>query len=124
MRSTLIAAAIAIFLTGCAAVRQKEVIAKFDSYLGRPVSDLALALGPPTTQFDAGGGKMAFQWEHVIQGETAGAATGVGGTMIFNPLHPYERECRVSVVAATTIPNPSLGDWIIQHWEYHGNDCI
>jgi hypothetical protein len=32
--------------------------------VGHTVSDAALRLGPPTSKFDLGNGRMAFDWEH------------------------------------------------------------
>jgi len=68
--------------------------------IGQPVSALALNYGPPTAQFDAGNGRMAFQWEHHGMGQTPGMATRVGPTVLYNAPQAYATMCRVSIIAA------------------------
>jgi hypothetical protein len=121
---TLILMALILPLFACKAAQQARVNEHFNSYIGKPVSDLALILGPPTTQFAAGTGRMAFQWEHYDEAHSPGVAVPVGNTLIYSAPHSQQRECRVSVVAHTSALNPNLGDWIIDNWRYAGSGCI
>src|SRR5882724_3499649 len=60
--------------------------------VGHAVSDAALRLGPPTSKFDLGNGRMAFDWEH------------------YGP-------CTYSAIATSSKPaSPSLADWTIESW--------
>ena len=116
---------LAVSLSACTtAARQAKVHEKLDSYLNKPVSELALILGPPTTQFATGNRQMAFQWEHYNEAYSPGIAVPVGNSLIYSTPHSQQRECRLSVVALTSSPNPSLGDWITKSWRYNGNGCI
>jgi hypothetical protein len=67
---------------------------------------------------------MIFQWEHYDEVHAPGVAVPVGNALIYSAPHSQQRECRVSVVAHTSAPNPTLGDWIIENWRYAGNGCI
>jgi hypothetical protein len=116
----IIAAALCIVLAGCQAARKQQLEDQLNSYLGHPVSEVALRLGPPDTEFDSGSGKRSFQWEKT--GKTPGAIVPIGGSLIV--AGPQRRECRISVVAAASKSNPGLGDWIVERWTYAGNGCL
>ena len=111
---------ICLGLTACAEAKIKQINQMLDAYIGRPVSELALRFGPPTTEFESGPGQRAFQWEHY--GQTPGVIAPIGGSLIV--AGPQRRECRLSVVASTNKPNPTLGDWIVQRYQWAGNGCI
>jgi hypothetical protein len=113
-----------IGLAACAQMRAKRVNERLDSFIGKPVSELALIAGPPTNQFDTGSGQRAFQWEHSGETQSPGMATNIGGTLLYSAPQAHRTECRLSVVASTSNPNPTLGDWIILRWNYAGNGCI
>jgi hypothetical protein len=69
-----------------------------DGYIGHPVSEVVLKLGPPTTRFDAGNGRVAFQW------------SDFGG-------------CSSSATTTTKKPgSTSLADWTIESWQ-ETRDC-
>jgi hypothetical protein len=118
----------AILLTACQAGHEARVHQKLDAYVGQSVAQLALVLGTPTTQFAAGAGKMAFEWEHSTESHIPGIAAPVGNTLVYSAPHSQQGECRVSVVAHASVPKPTLGDWIIETWHYHsthgGDVCI
>jgi hypothetical protein len=124
MKKALIVFLLATSFAACTAARQAKVHDKLDSYLNKPVSELALVLGPPTTQFATGNRQMAFQWEHYDEAYSPGIAVPVGNSLIYSAPHSQQRECRVSVVALTSSPNPNQGDWIIKSWRYNGNGCV
>ncbi|SRR6266436_6262828 len=114
-------------LTACQAAHEARVHKKLDAYLGGSVAQLALMLGPPTTQFSAGSGKMAFEWENYTESHVPGIAVPVGNALIYSAPHSQQGQCRISVVAHTSVPNPTLGDWIIETWHYHsppGSNCL
>ena len=120
MRYCRIAFVLALIVAaGCGRMRAQKINETLNSYIGRSVSDLALRLGPPTTDFASGNGRHAFQWETASQGP--GAVVPLGSALIAVP--PQKRQCRVSVVASTSKSNPTLGDWIIEHYEWNGNGC-
>jgi len=78
-------------LAACTAFRSAN--RELDNYVGRPVSDVAQKLGAPTSKFDLGDGRRAFEWQNY------GA-------------------CSYSVVATTTNPSsPSLTEWKIESWQ-------
>jgi hypothetical protein len=39
-------------------------------YIGHPVSELVSRFGPPKVSVAVGGGKMAFQWDHSVLGQS------------------------------------------------------
>lgn len=124
MRKMLILLA-ALGLSGCAAMRAEQASKMMDTYVGRPVSDVALRFGPPTAQFDTGNQHMAFQWEHQGAGQTPGMATRVGPTAIYTAPQVYATHCRLSIVARPLKPKPaSLADWQVASWEAAGNGCV
>jgi hypothetical protein len=84
-------ACVTLSLTGCATFRPADN--ELDRYVGGPVSDVAVKLGPPTAKFDLGDGHLAFDWENY------------GG-------------CTYSVVATSRkAGSPSLADWKVESWK-------
>ena len=78
-------------LTACATFQSADN--ELNSYLGGSVSQVAGKLGPPTSKFDLGNGRAAFDWENY------------GG-------------CTYSLVATTRPPgSPSLADWKVESWQ-------
>src|SRR5262245_49342144 len=62
-------------------------------FVGRSVSEAAAKFGPPTTKFQLGNGRMAFEWLH------------------YGP-------CTYSVLATSPKPDSqSLSDWTIETFE-------
>jgi hypothetical protein len=85
---------LALSLTACATYPGQVD----DAYIGHSVSEVVLKLGPPTTRFDAGSGRMAFQWLNY-------------------------GECSRSATATTTKPgSTSLADWTVESWQ-ETRDC-
>jgi hypothetical protein len=83
-------ACLILSLTACARFAETGLA---NSVVGRPVSEVALKLGPPTTKMDLGNGRMAFDWEH------------------YGP-------CTYSAIATSKTPgSPSLADWTIESWQ-------
>jgi hypothetical protein len=108
-------------LSSCTQMRAKQPNGLLDGYLGRPVAELALRMGPPTEDFDAGSGQHAFQWLHQY-GSSPGVIAPMGSALVV--AGPQQRDCRLSVVATTAKDHPSLGDWIIQRYTWTGNGCL
>jgi hypothetical protein len=106
----IVIGALALSLAGCFATAAERVRHNLDNMVGHPVSELALKLGPPQYQFAAGQGTMAFQWER------QGVHRAHGAVRV--------EECRLSVIARSASLSPTLGDWIIERWEYTGNACV
>ena len=114
-------------LGGCGLIRAEQAKTGLNAYIGRPLVEVALKFGPPMTSFDMGGGKMAFQWDHYGSGQTSGAATRIGGTVLYTAPQAYQTECKVSFVAVPARPGVAasdLPDWIVESWQYNGNGCI
>jgi hypothetical protein len=110
-----------VALAGCIEAREQEVAERLNSYIGHPVSEMAIRLGPPASDTDAGDGKHTFVWETGSQ--TASATIPLAGRLV--QAGPQQQKCRISVVAATSGKvNPDLRDWIVQQWEYEGNGCL
>jgi hypothetical protein len=77
-------------LTACARLTETALESGF---VGQPVSDAVAKLGPPTTKFQLGNGRMAFEWLH------------------YGP-------CTYSAMATSDKPDSqSLADWKIETWE-------
>ena len=66
-------------------------------YIGRTIADYVLDHGPPANTVDLGPSKKGFQWLTT-------------------------QRCTVSIVAHATKPDPSLADWVIEHWRWQG--CV
>jgi hypothetical protein len=82
---------LALSLTACTTFRSAN--SELDNYVGRPVSDVVLKLGAPTTKFDVNNGRRVFEWQNY------GA-------------------CTYTVVATTTNPgSQSLADWKLESWQ-------
>jgi hypothetical protein len=63
-----------------------------NGFVGRPVSEVVAKMGPPTTKFELGNGRMAFDWLH------------------YGP-------CTYSAMAKSDKPDSqSLADWKIETW--------
>ena len=78
-------------LTACA--RLTGTPALESEFVGHPVSEAVAKLGPPTTKFQLGNGRMAFDWLH------------------YGP-------CTYSAMAKSDKPDSqSLADWKIETWE-------
>lgn len=89
-----------------------------EPFVGKTVADYALAFGPPQTSFDVSPGKKAFQWETISH--SVGMAMLLPGTSMIVSRGPEEQSCRISFVAASTKTNPSLGNWVIEHYRWQG----
>ena len=77
-------------LTACAALIATGLESEF---VGHPVSEVVAKLGPPTTKFQLGNGRMAFDWLHY-------------------------GSCTYSAMATSDKPDSqSLADWKIETWE-------
>jgi hypothetical protein len=87
-----------------------------ERYIGRPVSDLAIRLGPPTQAFVGPDGQRIFQWRHF----GSSTKTVIEGVAILN------WRCTLSVESWPARNNPSSAmiDWIIHTWKFSGLGCI
>ena len=115
---------LALVVTGCAAARQARFDNALNAYIGRPVSEIAVKIGPPTANFPSGNGSMVFQWHRAEQQQTPGMAMPAFGNVIYYPGQTQQIECRLSVFARSAKTSPTLADWIIERWEYAGNGCV
>jgi hypothetical protein len=105
-------------LVGCSAV-VVETNAK--PYIGRPVSDVALRLGPPTTVSHGPNGWPIFRWSNFgPSGQTIGKVTAIEGLVI------HQGRCSLLVQSQPAKPNPSpaMTDWIIEDWRFVGMGCV
>lgn len=87
-----------------------------DQYVGRPISDVILDRGPPTSTFDMGPNKRAFQW--ALTGQTAGAVVPISGVLVTVP--PRTQNCMVSFVASANKSGPTISDWMVESWRWNG----
>lgn len=87
----------------------------FAAYLGRPVSDLARRMGPPTSVVPGPNGWPIFQW-------SINATTG----LVVEGLLIYRGQCTLEVAArpATSSLTWVTRNWIIDNWRFRGGGCI
>ena len=97
-RSRSIVTLLCFALAGCATAtqqRHERMHTALTPYIGRTIADYVLDHGPPTNTVDLGPSKKGFQWLTT-------------------------QSCTVSIVAHATKPDPSLADWVIEHWRWQG----
>jgi hypothetical protein len=86
------------------------------AYVGHPVSEVISRFGPPKASFSVGGGKMAFQWDQSVLGQSLAATP--------------DAECRLDTIiaiarSAHSHPAPSeLQAWTVEGWRFGGADCV
>jgi hypothetical protein len=80
-------------LAGCATATQQRH-ERMHTALTLTSADV-LDHGPPANTVDLGPSKKGFQWLTT-------------------------QRCTVSIVAHATKPDPSLADWVIEHWRWRG----
>ena len=87
----LVVLCVMLGLTACASLIATSL--KIDSeFVGHSVAEVAAKIGPPTTKFQLGNGRMAFDWLH------------------------YE-PCTYSAMATSVKPDSQLlSDWKIETW--------
>lgn len=112
----------AVLLGGCQTY-QERLNAQLAQYIGQPISEMAIKLGPPVSSFATGQNQMAFQWYKQTTQYTSGSAYRVYGTTIYNPPQAQEVDCRLTLIAETTAKNPQLNDWIARRYEWRGGAC-
>jgi len=101
--------------------QQGRMERSLNAYVGRSVADVANERGPPTSTTDMGPGRRGFEWE--ITTETPEVAKPAPGTGIAATAPASQQTCRVSFVASTAKPSPSLSDWIIESSQWNGASC-
>ncbi len=86
------------------------------TYIGHSVSEAISRFGPPKASFGMGGGKMAFQWDQSVLGQSL-AATQDG-------------ECRLDTIIAIARSTHShaapseFQAWTVEGWRFGGADCV
>jgi hypothetical protein len=90
--------------------------ASLQIYVGHPVSELISRFGPPKASVDMGGGKMAFQWNQSVLGQSLAST--------------QEAECRLDTIIAIarsthshTAPS-EFQAWTVEGWRFGGPDCV
>jgi hypothetical protein len=124
----LIAVGAALFaLTGCAMFSSSDGLTpSMDRLVGHPAAEVAIILGPPANNADAGGGKRTFQWARYAAYQTADVGDRVGKTLNDTPPPGRTPQCLVVVTAVPARAHARtsvLGDWTVQSWEASGTDC-
>ena len=95
--------------------------AGFNSYIGRPVSDLAMRIGPPTFVSPGPKGWPIFRWRNFgPSGQTIGAETVVEVILI----HNWRCILVVGSRPAKNNPTSAMVDWLIENWRFVGWGCI
>jgi hypothetical protein len=93
--------------------------ATLDGHIGHPVSEVILRFGPPKVSFGVGGGKMAFQWDQSVLGQSWATAS-----------QEHQGECRLDAIIAIARPArpraaPSdLQAWTVEAWRFSGAECV
>jgi hypothetical protein len=111
MRRLLISL-LGITLLGCSATLAQ---AGWDDYIGRPISDLAMRMGPPTTVSRGPNGWPIFEWSHLAP--TKGIV--IEGLLIHG-------RCNLKVMTrpARSSPTAAMADWLVTHWRFAGLGCL
>ena len=123
----LIAIAMAVLVAGCGLIAADQAKRGLDSYIGKPLSNVALKFGPPKLHFDGGNERTAFQWEHYGVDQSPGMANRIGNTVVYTAPQTSTTECRLSILAVPAQPNANpdvVADWYVESWSYHGNGCV
>jgi hypothetical protein len=110
-------------LTGCALFRGDELTENMNRLVGHSVAEVAIILGPAASHADAGGGKVAFRWEHYGTYQTAGADRPVGLTLMDAAPQASPSQCVIRVTAAPSRPRArptTLSDWTVESWNATG----
>ncbi len=117
MRSVVIAfLGLMLLAYACAAHAQSG----FDAYLGRPVSELAMRIGPPTAASHRNG-LTIFKWNRFgPTGQRIGASAVVEGLRLFTG------RCVLVVASrpARSDPTEAPDDWIMEDWKFVGGGCV
>ena len=89
--------------------------AGFASYIGRPVSDLAMRMGPPNSMSHDLNGWPIFQWD-------INPTTGI----VVEGLIIHKGRCRLEVATRPRTSNPTTltRDWIMDNWRFKGGGCV
>ena len=77
----------------------QELKAKFQTWVGHSIAEVALKAGPPQAAFDIGRNRKTFQWVNAT---------------VFN------ERCVVSFMATPARQPPTLADWIIDNYAWSG----
>jgi len=97
----------------------------FDAYVGRPVSDLALQIGPPTGTSHGGDGTLVFEWNRFgPAGQRIGGSTPFDFELGIHLWFPSRCVLRVVAHPARSSPMPVATDWITDSWQFVGMGCI
>ncbi|MGP0093067.1 MAG: hypothetical protein ACLPKB_24460 [Xanthobacteraceae bacterium] len=110
-------------LTGCALSRGDELTTTMDRLVGHPLSEVAIVLGPAASHADAGGGKVAFRWEHYGTYQTAGVEHPFGLTLMDAAPQASPSRCVIAVTAAPARAHARptvLADWTVESWNATG----
>jgi hypothetical protein len=111
------AAVLFLALSGCSAMNAERVRGGLNAYVGRPVADLELRMGPPDDVIELTNGRRAFQWEHAGHRQTPiGVAYAANSLLFYSPPRSYETICRLSVIV--TAAND------ITSWQAFGDGCL
>jgi hypothetical protein len=108
---------IGLWLGNCAGtILTDPARSSLQTYIGHPVSELVSRFGPPKASVGIGGGKMAFQWDQSVLGQSLAATQNA--------------ECRLDTIIAIARPTragaaPSeLQAWNIEGWKFGGAECV
>jgi hypothetical protein len=111
-------------LTGYSAL---SAASGFNAYVGRPVSELALQIGPPTSISDGPDGSLVFKWNRFgPSDQRIGASSSWTPTPWLELSLWFTGRCvlRVEARPARSDPRPVPADWIMENWRFVGWSCI
>lgn len=121
MRIASVAVAV-LALSGCGYALQSQITARYKEFVGRPVSDVVVSLGPPSSQFDVGPTTRAFQWHNSGSYQTPGVVNSIGNTVLVNPGATIATNCRVTFLASAPKRTDELSQWTVQSFEWQATD--
>jgi hypothetical protein len=107
-------------LLSCGQARREELNHQLSYFVGSPITEVIIKLGPPIASFEVGPNQKAFQWYRTGSYTSPGTAVIVADTLVYNNPQQVTTECRLTFVAVTTMSNPQLPDWKIRSYEWTG----
>src|SRR5215216_6573393 len=110
-----------ILLGACQTVQERGSAA-MAPYMGKPITDIIARLGPPNATYDMSPGERAFQWTHVDVRSTPGMLIPMQGIGVMAiPSQQNLSQCRLTLTAKASAPEPHISQWLITSWQAVGS---
>jgi hypothetical protein len=114
VKPAIIAAALVLTLTACAAQQQQRFANHANTYIGQPESVLISRLGLPQAHYTADDGTKYLQWHWGTTHPGFAYTTFVGRSAVSMPVGGGFRGCQFTV---------RMVDRAVAAWHAQGNNC-